>query len=80
MPALIHDLPLLKNIEDNAISNIIKIYDSFEKQVFIAIDKINTYGKETADLIKKRMALKLSKDKLLFIKDWKTDKKDSVKT
>jgi hypothetical protein len=71
LPALIHDLPLLKNIEDNAVSNIISLYDSFDKQIFIAIDKINTYGKETAELIMKNKVLKLSKDKLLFNKNWK---------
>ncbi len=71
LPALAHDLPLLKNIEDNAISNIITIYDSFEKQIFIAIDKIDSYGQATVDLINKSMVLKLSKTKLLFVKDWK---------
>lgn len=79
LPALAHDLPLLKNIEDNAISNIITIYDSFEKQIFIAIDKVDSYGQATVDLIKKRMVLKLSKTKLLFVKDWKTTVKDSTK-
>lgn len=76
LPALIHDLPLLKNIEDNAISNIISIYDSFDKQIFIAIDKINTYGEVTAELITKRMVLKLSKNKLLFNKNWKKAEKE----
>lgn len=76
LPALIHDLPLLKNIEDNAVSNITRIYDSFDKQIFIAIDKIDTYGKKTADLIRNRMVLKLSRDKLLFNKNWKKVVKD----
>lgn len=78
LPILIHDLPLLKNIEDNAVSNIIREYNSFDKQIFIAIDKIDTYGKETATLIKKQMVLKLSKDKLLFNKNWKSVSNDTA--
>ncbi len=53
---------------------------SFDKQIFIAIDKVNSYSKETAELIKKRMVLKLSKDKLLFNKNWKKDVTDSATT
>ncbi len=71
LPALAHDLPLLKNIEDNAIGNIMKLYSQTSKQVFVAIDKVSSFDKETSELIHKNKVLYLSKDKLLFIKNWK---------
>lgn len=71
LPAVAHDLPLLKNIENSALENIIGLYSKKDKQVFIAIDKINSYSKTAADLIEKYKVLKLSKDKVLFVKNWK---------
>lgn len=75
LPAIVHDLPLLKNIENNAMSNILALYyKEKEKQIFIAIDKINTYDQNAINIIKKAKVLELSKDKLLFIKNWKNNK------
>ncbi|MDR2023330.1 MAG: DUF2326 domain-containing protein [Hungatella sp.] len=71
LPAAAHDLPLLKNIENLALENIIELYSKKDKQVFIAIDKLNSYGKTAAEIIEKYKVLKLSKDKVLFIKNWK---------
>lgn len=71
LPALIHDLPLLKNIENEATENIIRLYNSYTKQIFIAIDKIQTYNEETFKIIEKNTFLNLSKEKTLFILNWK---------
>ncbi|AEY65746.1 DUF2326 domain-containing protein [Clostridium sp. BNL1100] len=71
LPAVAHDLPLLKNIENLALENIIELYSIKDKQIFIAIDKLNSYSKTAADTIEKYKVLKLSKDKVLFIKNWK---------
>ncbi len=71
LPAIAHDLPLLKNIENAALESIVKIYSDNQKQVFIAIDKLKSYSEDTAKLIEKHKVLQLSKDKLLFIKNWK---------
>lgn len=71
LPALIHDLPLLKNIENNALENIFKLYSESDKQIFIAIDKLNSYSKESNELIENSKVLQLSKDELLFTKNWK---------
>lgn len=71
LPAVAHDLPLLKNIENLALENIIELYSKKDKQVFIAIDKLNSYSKTAADIIEKHKVLSLSKDKVLFIKNWK---------
>lgn len=71
LPALIHDLPLLKNIENIALENILELYSKEYKQVFIAIDKLSSYGVESSKLIKNNTVLQLDKNKLLFIKNWK---------
>ena len=70
LPALVHDLPLMKNIENNALENIVEIYNKSNKQIFIAIDKVNSYKKETGKLISDRTVLQLAKNKILFIKNW----------
>ena len=74
LPALAHDLPLLKNIENAALENIISIYSRSIKQIFIAIDKLSSYDEKAAHIINEHKVLQLSKDKLLFIKNWKSDK------
>lgn len=73
LPAIAHDLPLLKNIENLALENIIELYSKSKKQIFIAIDKINSYSEESENIIEKHKVLQLSKDKILFIKNWKAD-------
>lgn len=73
LPAVVHDLPLLKNIENLALENIVEIYDKSDKQIFIAIDKVNSYKKETEKIISDNKVLQLTKDKILFIKNWKKD-------
>lgn len=71
LPALIHDLPLLKNIENYALEKIISLYNESQKQIFIAIDKLNSYDENASKIIKNNEVLFLSKDKLLFTKNWK---------
>lgn len=71
LPAIAHDLPLLKNIENAALENIIELYSKNKKQIFIAIDKLSSYNKQSAKTIDKYKVLQLSKDKLLFVKNWK---------
>lgn len=73
LPTITHDLPLLKNIQNEAMENIINIYAAHKKQIFIAIDKIHTYKKETAKELEKNMFLRLSKDKTLFVLNWKNN-------
>lgn len=71
LPAIAHDLPLLKNIENAALENIIAEYDKRTKQIFIAIDKLSSYDEAASRVIENKKVLQLSKDKLLFIKNWK---------
>lgn len=74
LPIIIHDTPLFKNIENDALGNILKLYSSFNEQIFIAIDKMSSYNQDANTLIEKCKVLELSKDKLLFIKNWKNEK------
>ncbi|MHB1652672.1 MAG: DUF2326 domain-containing protein [Desulfitobacteriaceae bacterium] len=73
LPAIAHDLPLLKNIENPALENIVDLYSKSKKQIFIAIDKINSYKADTAKVMTAYKVLNLSKEKLLFIKNWKKE-------
>lgn len=74
LPAIAHDLPLLKNIENVALENIISIYSRSKKQIFISIDKLSSYDEKAAQIINKHKVLQLSKEKLLFTKNWKSNR------
>ena len=71
LPAVAHDLPLLKNIENPAMEKIIFLYAASKKQIFIAIDKIHSYDPEAASVVESHGVIQLSKNKTLFIKNWK---------
>ena len=46
LPIVIHDSVLLKQIEDFALEQILKLYTKSKKQIFIALDKGSSYTKE----------------------------------
>ncbi|WP_054753479.1 DUF2326 domain-containing protein [Piscibacillus salipiscarius] len=71
LPFIIHDSFLFKNIEKEAVEQIIDFYNSMSKQVFIAIDLINMYNKETQDTLKKNKVIQLSENNLLTTLDWR---------
>jgi hypothetical protein len=71
LPIIIHDSMLFKNIENNSIEKIIDIYNTFDSQIFIAIDETEKYSDETKKIINSKKVLELSSSKLLFIKDWR---------
>lgn len=77
LPVLVHDTMLFKNIENNVFENFVGIYCSQSKQVFIAIDEIGKFKKETEAILEKKAVLHLAYDKTLFIKDWKKDKEEN---
>lgn len=63
LPVLAHDSLLFKNISDQAITGLIKLYTqtaNLNKQVFIAIDKTASYGSETENVLKENTVLRLS--------------------
>lgn len=71
LPFLIHDSILFKNIQVEAFNNLLGIYSSFDKQVFIAIDDITRFSKEAQSTLVSKAVVKLDAKKTLFIKDWK---------
>jgi hypothetical protein len=60
LPALIQDTTVFDNIEYARIEKIIKEYSNNNKQIFIAIDKMIGYPKETQDIINCNTVLLLS--------------------
>jgi len=51
LPFIAHDSVLFKNIENDSVSNLFKIYSGSEKQAFVAIDEIYKYGDETSSFL-----------------------------
>lgn len=62
LPALAHDSLLFKNLEKDVEDGIIKIYDSTDKQIFIAYDKQGDCRPETRETLEKNTILRLSTD------------------
>ncbi|WOQ73245.1 DUF2326 domain-containing protein [Bacillus stratosphericus] len=75
LPFIMHDSFLFKNIEKEAVEQIINFYNSISEQVFIAIDIIDMYNKETQKILKEKKVIQLSNDKLLTTLDWRDSKK-----
>ena len=71
LPFLIHDSVCFKNIEDFAIDKIIAQYVNFEKQIFMALDGINKYSKESQKKLIENSVIELSETKKLFNRDWR---------
>lgn len=61
LPVLIHDSLILKNIEDNAIEEIMRLYASnTNKQIFIAFDKSASYSEATQQIVNEHKVIELS--------------------
>lgn len=80
IPTLIHDSLLFKNVENEAVAQMVAVYDTVDRQMFIAIDEVEKYGATTVETIKRNTVLSLSDAKVLYVKDWrkKTDSNSSV--
>lgn len=71
LPALAHDSLLFKNLEKDVEDGIIKIYNSTDKQVFIAYDKQADCRASTKKILEERSVLKLSNDHCeLYGRSW----------
>jgi len=71
LPFLIHDSLLFKNIENDAVANLINVYSGFSKQSFVAIDEIEKYGKVAAQALYDKRVIELSDSRVLYTKDWR---------
>ena len=71
LPVLIHDSIVFKNIGDDPVKNIFKQYLVNNKQIFIAIDKIEDYhSNDTVNTLKSKTIIELDDGKELFGKSW----------
>jgi len=71
LPALIHDSVVLKQIADAPLEKILELYQKSGKQIFIAIDKVNSYSQRTQKILEQSAVLHLSdKGNELFGRSW----------
>ena len=71
LPILIHDTIMFKNVEVPAFENLTKLYNSFSKQIFISIDEVYRFSKETKSILNDKKVIALDEKNTLFIKNWK---------
>jgi hypothetical protein len=71
LPVLIHDTPLFKNVENQAVAKFVKEYTRHRKQSFIALDEIKKYGAVAEAMLIKNKVIEVSDKKVLYIKDWR---------
>lgn len=72
LPVLIHDSLLFKNVEDDSLDGILSLYEQkTDKQVFISIDKVGSYGEQVQSIVERHKVLQLSEEHPLYGKSWK---------
>lgn len=71
LPFLVHDSVLFKNIQNDAVAQLIELYESTGKQTFIAIDEIEKYGVIAEKKLKDKKVVQLDNNKVLYVKDWR---------
>lgn len=78
LPALAHDSLLFKNLEKDVEDGIIRIYDSTDKQVFIAYDKQGDCRPETRERLERNARIRLSTDGCeLYGRSWNKEENES---
>lgn len=70
LPMLIHDTILFKHIEIDTIDGIMRLYEKSPKQIFISIDEKEKYNPKTQSILDNNKVLSLSKEEVLFVKNW----------
>lgn len=72
LPVLIHDSLLFKNVEDDSLDGILSLYEQkTNKQVFISIDKVGSYGEQVQRIVERHKVLQLSEEHPLYGKSWR---------
>lgn len=71
LPFLVHDSVLFKNIQNDAVAQLIDLYESTGKQTFIAIDEVEKYGDVAERKLKSKKVVQLDNDNVLYVKDWR---------
>lgn len=71
LPAIAHDSLLFKNIGDEPVEEIIKLYTTFQKQIFIAFDKDVAYSDEASKILNDSTVIRLDENgNELFGRSW----------
>ena len=82
LPAIAHDSLLFKNIDDEGVDGIMRIYNNvheINKQVFIAFDKQSSYSDETYEILQKNLVLQLAGNgDELYGKSWNKEVKNET--
>jgi hypothetical protein len=71
LPVIAHDSLLYKNIENDSVAGLLKVYLTTTKQSFIAIDEIGKYGMEAEGILRERCVIQLDDKNVLYTKDWR---------
>lgn len=76
LPAVIEDSMSLKQVEDQVILNIFGLFNKSKKQVFVTIDKGESYSKDQTipEILKKTTVLELSAGHELYGRSWNKEK------
>ncbi|MCR5583602.1 MAG: DUF2326 domain-containing protein [Eggerthellaceae bacterium] len=75
LPAFAHDTNTIKQVQDDVVLNLFKLYDTSKKQVFVAIDKAESFTDgELPEIIEANTVIRLSTGHELFGKAWNEDK------
>lgn len=74
IPFLVHDSILFKNVENKAIENILRVYQSLNQQSFISLDGEIVESNSAKTLVESCAVLYLNAEKLLYTVDWRKEK------
>ena len=74
IPYLVHDSILFKNVENKAIENILRVYQSLSQQSFISLDGEIVESASAKTLVETCAVLYLNAGKLLYTVDWRKEK------
>lgn len=78
LPALAHDSLLFKNLEKDVEDGLIRVYDSTDKQIFIAYDKQGDCRPQTRETLERNARLRLSTNGgELYGRSWNKEEKSS---
>lgn len=76
LPLLVHDSLIFKQVEDNAIENILNVYKTMNKQTFIAFDKQDAYTDNVKEILIDNTVIQLGPNQeALFGKTWSNSMK-----
>lgn len=82
LPAVAHDSPLIKNLDNSTVGRILQLYRENEKQIFIAFDRHKSYSDtpEIKEIIEETTVIQLgSEGRALYGKAWNKKVEKEVK-